>query len=157
MTDLFRPEEGDKLQGVGGWLLVFAAGAAAISPAVTIINVILLVTSYREIALRSLEPYAILETLLSVTLTVFGVYAGAALITRTDPSAVKIAKMYLLAAVVGRALVLLLYYFLVEGWQRKFMTSSPWLTLVATMVGAYIWYSYFNKSRRVRTTYYSDE
>jgi hypothetical protein len=144
-------------KGVGGWLLFFCLGLTLFTPLITLG---LLAESYSSSSkyfgqFPGLLIINVIDTLLSLGLVAFSIYAGVGL-WRIRPGAVQLTKRYL-------------WYFL--GYHAvtailPFMAGLPSEAndaMLAEVVkdtfrgGVYfaVWYSYLNKSRRVSATYRS--
>ncbi|PYV92332.1 MAG: hypothetical protein DMG05_04840 [Acidobacteria bacterium] len=146
-----------RYKGVGGWLLFFCLGLTVFNPLMSLFS---LAGSYRESApyfsqFPGLLVVTGLDTVLSLGLTVFSIYAGASL-WRLRPGAVQTAKRYFLWFLAYQAVAIVLPF-------MAALPSAPDETMIAqTVKGAFrgiiyviIWYSYLNKSERVRATYLS--
>ena len=146
-----------RYKGVGGWLLFFCLGLTVFNPLMSLFS---LAGSYRESApyfsqFPGLLVVTGLDTVLSLGLTVFSIYAGASL-WRLRPGAVQTAKRYLLWFLAYQAVAIVLPF--MAG-----LPSSADETMIAQSVKdafrgilyVIIWYSYLNKSKRVRATYLS--
>ena len=146
-----------RYKGVGGWLLLFCLGLTIFNPLISFFS---LAGSYRESApyfsqFPGLLVVTGLDTVLSLGLTVFSIYAGASL-WRLRPGAVQTAKRYLLWFLAYQGVAIALPF--MAG-----LASSADETMIAQSVKdafrgilyVIIWYSYLNKSKRVRATYLS--
>jgi hypothetical protein len=146
-----------RYKAVGGWLLLFCLGLTVFNPLMSLFS---LAASYRESApyfgqFPGLLVVTGLDTLLSLGLMAFSIYAGASL-WRLRPGAVRTAKSYLMWFLAYQAVAIVLPFMVALG-------STPDETIVGqTVKGAFrgiiyvvIWYSYLNRSERVRATYLS--
>lgn len=154
-----REETFDKYRGVKGWLLVFVIGLVGVGPVITLINVIYTISSYNKVPFYLKTP-TYLEIIITLGLMMFGATAGIALYSRTNRSAIKITKIYLLTAVIVKILIPVIFTF---GFLSEFndpftplwrdVMFSALVSLLATIIGATIWYYYLEKSKRVKATY----
>ena len=146
-----------RCKGVGGWLLLFCLGLTVFNPLISLVS---LTASYRDSApyfsqFPGLLVVTGLDTFLSLGLMVFSLYAGASL-WRLQPGAVRTAKRYLLWFLAYQGVAIVLPF--MAG-----LPSSADETMIAQSVKdafrgilyVIIWYSYLNKSKRVRATYLS--
>ena len=94
------------------------------------------------------------HTLGLFAITVFGIYAGIALL-RLQPNAIRIVKFYFLARVVFAVsyLVSLKLFLNVKVWNADDPTSSRSFKLMAELISLSIWAWYLVKSKRVAGTY----
>jgi hypothetical protein len=141
--------------GVGGWLLWFCIGITFFMPLWTIFN---LINSYTKTS-PMLKMYPgvlviiIIDTFLSIGLTVFSIYAGV-LLFKIRSNAVNIAKKYLLTRLAYSVIAEFLPFlagFPAEA--NKAMIQEVPRSLIPTVVSIIIWYLYFINSKRVEATY----
>ena len=154
-----RCESGDeRYKGVAGWLLIFCLGLTVLGPLVMLKT---LAVGYREFAgyfgeFPGLFVVTVINTLLSLGIMAFSIYAGVGL-WRIRPGAVKVAKKYLLYFLGYHAFTAYLPF-------MAHLPSAATEAIVAQVVKdsfraimyVAIWYSYLNKSLRVRATYGSN-
>jgi hypothetical protein len=145
------------VQGVGGWLLFFCLSLTLFSP---IFSLGSLVTSYSESSpyfngFPGLRVASVIDVSLSVGLMGFSIYAGVGL-WRLRASAVQTAKRYLWCFLGYQAIAAVLPFMagLPSAANDAIMTQVAKDTIRAGVYFA-IWYSYLNKSQRVRVTYLS--
>jgi Protein of unknown function (DUF2569) len=140
---------------VGGWLLLFCLTLTVFSPLITLSS---LAAGYGQVSkyfdeFPGLRVITVIDTLLSLGLMAFSIYAGTRLWS-IRPRAVQIAKRYLLC---------LLGYYAV-GTTLPFLSGLPsaanWAMMAAlvkdTLRGVFylaVWYSYLHMSERVKATY----
>jgi hypothetical protein len=144
-----------KYKGVGGWLLLFCLSLTLFSPLLTIYN---LVSGYNEVSpyfeqFPGLVTVTIVNGMLSIGLMVFSIYAGIAL-WNIRPGAVKIAKKYLLVFL-GCSILAIFIPFMagLPSKANKTMIGEFVKGAIRSLFYFVIWYSYLNKSKRVKTTY----
>ena len=151
------PPAGPRYRGVGGWLLLLCLGLTVFNPIITFVR---LAESYRSPP-QSFEQFPgllvimVIDTVLSVALMAFSIYAGAQL-WRIRPGAVRIAKRYLLC-LLGYQAVVVIYPFLagLPAQANPAMFEEVGKNVFRGALYVAIWYSYLNKSERVRATYAS--
>jgi len=145
-------------KGVGGWLLFLCLALTVFGPLSTLGVVTISfnqVSSFFDLY-PGLMVITAIDAVLSLILSAFSIYAGIGL-WRVRSGAVQMAKRYLLC-VAG---------YLVVAAILPFMSGVPSAGDNAMIMGALtgtcrgllfivIWYSYLNKSKRVRNTYSSD-
>jgi len=145
----------DKYKGVAGWLLLFCLGLTVFSPSITIGS---LVTAYSQTSIYfdqfpGLFVIIVIDTLLSVILTAYGIYAGVRL-WRIQPNAVQTAKRYLLCFLGYQVIASILPFTAgLPSAANDAMTAEVAKDTVRGIIYVSIWYSYLNKSQRVRVTY----
>jgi hypothetical protein len=146
-----------RYKGVGGWLLLFCLSLTVFSPLITLGS---FAASYYKCfqhfhRFPGLLVIAVIDTLLIPALVAFSIYAGVAL-WHIRPGAVRTAKRFLLSVLGYQAIAAVL----------PFMAGLPPAATGAIIIkvvdGAMtnvafvaIWYSYLNKSERVKATYQS--
>ena len=141
--------------GVGGWLFFFCLGLMVFTP---LVNIVGLFSSYQEASLffqhfPRFHIVAIVDVLLSIGIICFGIFAGVALLKQTY-NAVRLAKWYLstllLYPVVGSLLLLMTD---LPSEANSAIISATVASGFRPLVFFAIWYSYLNKSLRVRNTF----
>lgn len=144
-----------RYKGVGGWLLLFCLGLSVFSPLITLGS---LVASYSESSqyfdrFPGLLATIVIDTFLCVGLMVFSIYAGVGL-WRTRPGAVQTAKRYLLWSLAYYAVAAVLPFMAgLPSQANDAMMAEVVKETVRGVVYFAIWYSYLNKSERVKATY----
>lgn len=141
--------------GIGGWLVLFIVTLIGVVPLGGLYN---LVREYHQLAPAVARFPGVLtvfkiDAILSTALIAFGMYAGISLLMRR-PDAVKTAKNFLLALLGYSVLIIILAPLAglpAEGTVVMIGAGIKHLFRAAIYVA--IWYSYLNKSRRVRVTY----
>jgi len=143
-------------QGVGGWLLLFCVGLTVIGPLVTLGS---LTMSYNESSqyfdqFPGLLLITVIDTLLSLGLMAFSIYAGTGLWS-IRPGAVHIAKRFLLC-VLGYCAVAALLPFMagLPSEAHEAMTAQIAKNMFRAVIYVAVWYSYLNRSKRVSATYH---
>lgn len=146
---------GTKHKGVRGWLLLFCVSLTILSPLITVFNII---SGYQEVSpyiavFPGLLTITIIDAVLSIALTGFSIYAGIAL-WKIRTNAVKIAKKYLLT-MLGYSILSAFLPFMagLPSEANQSMISGVAKSLFRAIIYVAVWYSYLNKSVRVRETY----
>jgi ribosomal protein L40E len=137
------PEEQVRLRGVRGWLLLWCIITAIIVPVFLIVRA---ATSWT-----------------GVTLLVYLAFAGLAVFTGVSVwavrrNALRLVKVYLVAmlcfALVEAFLVAVASGFAEASRQAGSDAAvGPAASLIRSLIGFYIWWSYFRQSKRVRATF----
>lgn len=148
------PTEVPQLQGVGGWLLFFCISVTIIGPILALAS---LVSGYAETApyydqMPVLRIIMIVDFALSLGLAAFGVYAGIGL-WRIRPGAVRVAKVYLACCVLYQLATIAILLAGMPSETHEAMAPDMVKDLARSLVFFGIWYSYLNKSVRVKNTY----
>lgn len=144
-------------KGVGGWLLLFCLGLIVFTPVITVGS---LAASYGESSqyfdrFPGLLMITVVDTLLSVGLMGFSIYAGVGLWS-IRPGAVQTAKRYLLCSLGCHAIAAVLPF--MAGLPSAAYEAINAEVVKQTVRGVLyfaIWYSYLGKSQRVKATYES--
>ena len=156
MNDLDKSKIEPNLTGVKGWLLLFCAGRAILSP---ILSLYLLGTSYLEIQ-DFIDNPQVLNFFVISSIVVFaeigyGIFVAIKL-WRIKENAVKITRIYL---IVSSCLVLFSEFIpLLVGFPVEFVSETfreGLLNLLRTIGLNVAWYVYFGRSKRVANTYSS--
>ena len=153
LTDLV--EQASPYKGVRGWLLWLCLGLTVFSPIVT---VVMLARGWGQ-SVQYLDRFPgltvvnAIDTILSVGLMAFSIYAGVQL-WRVRSHVVSTAKKYFvcLLAYQGIAAVLPFMAGLPPEASQEILKAVA-RDAVRAIIGVVIWYSYLNKSRRVQATY----
>jgi hypothetical protein len=147
------------LRGVGGWLLFFCISLTMLSPLITLYR---LLSAFGPV-LRVSGTYpgllvvTIIDTVLSVGLMAFSIFAGISL-WRVAPKAVSIAKAYLISLLVYSVLVIPLVFLAgLPSRANAVMFQEGLIGLLRSFGYVAIWLSYLSKSKRVAATYYGDD
>lgn len=147
-------------EGVRGWLLVFCVVRTILAP---IFNAALVAYNYQKIEIyfafvSGMRSYFLLSSFLSLAITAFGVYVGIALWTR-KPGAVSAAKDYLFISLCNSIFALLLHSMMVEtppGANQSYVAET--LQFLVLIIAPFaVWFTYFNRSKRVKATYGDEE
>ena len=141
--------------GVGGWLLFLCVIMVIISP---IRSAYSLVTAYVEV-LSLMKDFpglifvTIVDTIFSVALVGFGIYAGLAL-WRIRPGAVRTAKAYFIFFLIYSIFASFLPFFagLPEASNEYLLAEMP-KTILGGLIYFCIWFAYLSVSKRVKATY----
>lgn len=149
------------LSGTGGWLLIFILSNLVCRPLSAAVAGIGQDGSFVAQVAAQYPTTALLlnvDKMLSFGLLVFGVVVAVALLNKGTSLPVKLAKIYLAAGPPVHVFMAALYSFsdfpeefrdyLVQTAMRQSVTASIWSLL---------WTLYFNRSRRVKATYFADE
>lgn len=155
-----RGKQNEALNGVKGWLLFLCISLTILSPLYTLGQ---LGVEWRDTeplfgAFPSLKDAVVFESLCMVGLMAFSIYAGSVLWS-VKPGAVKVAKNYFLV---------LLLYSLVFPFVLSAIADLPSVAdneiakegvknAIRGILAFAIWFTYLNKSRRVRATYPTPE
>ena len=144
-----------RYKGVGGWLLWLCLGLTVLSPALTLV---MLTKSYSDSAqyfarLPGLATLSVIDTILSLALMAFSIYAGV-MLWRIRPGAVATAKIYLLCNLAYHVVASVLPFMVgLPSEVSHGLLKEAVRGTVQSIIGVAIWYSYLNVSRRVRATY----
>ena len=146
-----------KYQGVRGWLLFFCINLTVLGPLLTIAS---LITAF-GISPEALKEFPgllvmlIIDTVLSLGIAGFGLYAGIKL-WRVRPGAVLTAKQYLYCALTYHIIGIGLPWIAgLPPEDTKSMIVEGIRNTMRGLIHFAIWFSYLNKSKRVRATYTS--
>ena len=142
-----------ELFGVHGWLRFWVVVRIYLDPIFTVIIFILAWIGYVSLADQhggGIIVSGLIETAVAVFLTVRGIQVGIGL-RDIKPRAVQSAKQWLLFvlawAFVSPVPALLL------GFPGELLGPEAIKSIVKTLISFAIWYSYFNVSKRVKSTY----
>lgn len=135
--------------------MLFCIGLIALGPLLTIGS---LATSFSESAglfekFPGLLIITVIDTIISIGIMAFSICAGVGLL-RIQPHAVQVAKIYLLC-LLGYQIVAAILPFLagLPAEANENMIAPVAISSFKGVVYVAIWYSYLNKSERVRATY----
>ena len=157
LAGLFVPltQMPSRYQGVKGWLLLFCISLTIFNPLATAIS---LSTGYNDIQphiarFPGLWTVLVVDACLSVALMAFSIYAGAVL-WGVRPNAVRTAKRWLLW-LLGYMVVSAILPFTagLPPEANEAMIPGTAVGSVRILIYFAIWYSYLNKSKRVKATY----
>ena len=144
-------------QGVKGWLFFFCFSLTVLGPLLTIAA---LITGF-GMSLKYFTEYPgllvmlIIDAVLSLGIAGFGMYAGIKL-WRIRPGAVLAAKQFLYCTLAYQAIGMVLPW--IGGLppeDTKAMVVESVRDVMRGLIHFAIWFSYLNKSQRVRATYTS--
>ena len=140
---------------IGGWLLFFIISITILSPLMNIFT--LISTLYQIIPIAGQYPglltISVIDAILSLGLTVLGIYAGIKL-WAVKPRAVKTAKMFLYAYLIYSVIACLLPYMIgLSSEATQAMVGTVLYSLFKGLLFSVIWLIYLNKSHRVYNTY----
>jgi hypothetical protein len=153
-SQFFVPDE-----PVGGWLLFLCFVLTIWVPAASFYHIVrftipTLINPHTPIRVL---PLFIIYPVLFIPVTVFSFFAGLKL-WLIKPGAVKFAKLYLLTALGAH----LAYFVVWVFWMLIFQPDRPidfaemgWVHIVTPVAHVALWYSYLERSNRVRRTYLS--
>jgi len=146
---------GPRYQSVGGWLALFCLGLIFFTPLLTLNSLIDAHSSAVQLADR--YPGFLVTTLvdgvLSLALAAFSVYAGLAL-WRIRPGAVRTAEIYLLCFLCYQGIAAVLPFLAgLPASANHGLTEAVYKNLTRGLLYFGLWYSYLNKSKRVKATY----
>ena len=144
-----------KYRGVKGWLLLFCVSLVVLSPAVTIYAIASAygVVSWDFDFYRGLLVVFVIDTVVSLGLMAFSIYAGIAL-WKIRPGAVRLAaillRLFFLYSIVG---VFLAFVAGGPSGTRQAMGEAAMMGFFRTAISVGIWYQYLKKSKRVKATF----
>lgn len=143
-----------KYKGVKGWLLFYCITLIVFQPFI-MIGALLYIEE-----ITSLFPYfpgvqtvLIIDTILSLCVLGFGIYSAILLIKIKD-NAISTVKKFLVTALIYNFISSVLFF--ASGLPPEVieaMAGEIILDLIPGLIYFFIWYSYFNKSKRVKATY----
>ena len=144
-------------EGVGGWLLLFCLALTVFNPIITLVN---FASGFPENVeyfdqFPGLLVITAIDVLLSLGLMGFSVYAGTGLWS-IRPGAVQMAKRFLLCSLAYLAVASILPFMAgLPSAANEVMAVVVFKDVFRGIAYFAIWYSYLNKSKRVRATYQS--
>jgi len=152
LSPALQPAPSPPYRGYAGWLQLFCAVQIYINPILLPIFVIPRVLRLSQVS-RDLAGFAVVESMLSIGVTGFGMHAGIRL-RRLQSGAVGIAKGYLLAVLalpfLDAFLMLVFYLGGVDSNLLQFESPAQFFSRVLFVV---IWFSYFCFSKRIKVTF----
>lgn len=142
-------------KGVNGWLLIFCIMQVIVNPVLVLRSLVIVwhggFHPFQRVP--GLLTFTIIDTILILGVAAFSIYAGECLWS-VKAGAVQIAKKYLLTVLayyfVGVGLLFIIKLS-PEASDKLFLWGLARLVMGAIFVS--LWYSYFNKSKRVKATY----
>jgi len=144
-----------KLNGVKGWLLLLCVAMTILMPLFTLGNLGLawIASKLYLDTFSSLHTLILVDSVLSIGLMVFSIYAGYALWS-IKQNAVRTAKAYLLTTLAYSILMPMV----IIGTSDPIMDNSIITEIglkqaFSGIIAFAIWFTYLNRSKRVRTTY----
>jgi len=141
--------------GVGGWLLFFCLVLTLFSPLATLFNLVgsFAAASPAFARFPGLLAISVIDTLLSVGLMVFSIYAGIGL-WRIQPGAVQTTKTFLKFFLGYLAFAAVLPFMAgLPAAANEAMVAAVVVSTVRGVIFFAIWNSYLNCSKRVKATY----
>ncbi|HUK30394.1 MAG TPA: DUF2569 family protein [Candidatus Acidoferrum sp.] len=142
--------------GVGGWLMFFVLCLTVFGPLLSLFSLIVLLIAAGELASQRPEfiTYAVVEALLIVPTTVWGLMVGVSL-WKARPGAVRRAKQFLLFVYMPATFLVsvLPFLFLPPADRVDTAGTTAVTTIIIDVAFTLIWRSYLTKSRRVAATY----
>ena len=145
----------ERYKGVAGWLLFFCISLTVIGPLITLGS---LVGAYSDSSkyfnqFPGLLAITVIDTILSLGVMGLSIYAGIGL-WRIRPGAVQMAKRYLLCFLGYHAVTAFLPFMAgLPSAANEAMIAQVAKDTFRGIIYVAIWYSYLNKSLRVRATY----
>jgi hypothetical protein len=142
-------------RGVGGWLLLFCIALTMFSPLITFSSFAWDYGAYSKYfgQFPGLLAITVIDTVLSLALMTFSVYAGIRL-WRVRPGAVRLAKRYLLCFLVYRLFAAILPFMAgLPSAANDAMIEQSTMDIFRAVIFFAVWYSYLIKSQRIRATY----
>ncbi len=144
-------------KGVRGWLLLFCIGLTVLTPLVSLGSISMEYGATSEYFGRfpGLMIITITDMILSLGIMAFSIYAGVALWT-IRPGAVRTAKTYLWFFLGYTGVAAILPF--TAGFPRSAndaMVAEVAKNSLRSIIYFVIWYTYLNKSKRVKATYLS--
>jgi len=144
-----------QLVGVGGWLWFFCFGLVVLNPLLRVGGVL---SGYKDLnqyfdKLPSLEVLFYIELVVELFISSFSVYSGLMLYWKR-PNAISITKKFLLFFLIAILLEIISIYFI--GLPEELISiilPTFFKDMFRKFVYVGIWYSYLNKSIRVKNTY----
>ena len=146
-----------KYKGVGGWLLLLCLTLTIFRPLFTLIGLVsaLNTASLLSTQFPSFFTFVVIDTILSVGLMCFSIYAGVALWT-VKSGAVKIAKTYLLVFIAYAVIENFLLFTVGLPSQSDIVLEEGIKQIIRSAAYFFVWYAYLTKSERVKATYSDD-
>lgn len=140
---------------VGGWLLLLCIGLTVVSPILVTIGIVrgYVGDSPHFDQFPRLRVVRLIDTVLRIALTTYGVWVGLRLIT-VRPGAVQTAKRYFQVSLAYLLVAALLPF--AAGLPPE---VNPTLAIavaqqtVPALIGVALWYAYLVRSKRVKATY----
>lgn len=148
------------VSGVGGWLLLYILGHLVCRPLSALDGIGPSTAAVSDIAGGFTTTALILnvDKVLSVVLMVFGVVVAVALFRKGGPLPVKLAKIYLAVYPLACMFLAALYGFNdFDDLYREHLAQGAMGRAVSASVWSLGWTLYFNRSKRVKATYFPDE
>jgi hypothetical protein len=146
-----------KYKRVGGWLLFFCLSLTVFSP---LLSIVMLALSYNE-AVRLADQFpglltiTAVDTFLTLGMMAFSLYAGVSL-WRVKPGAVQTAKRCLLCFLAYTVVASILPFLAgLPSEVNEVLIAEVFKDAARTFIYVGIWYSYLNKSVRVKATFNS--
>jgi uncharacterized membrane protein len=140
--------------GWGGWLAFFCIVQIFVQP------IIILVFCAEDASAFGNSPdlnsFLTLEILGTLGGGVFGVIAGIQ-VWRLRRGAVRVVKAYLVTALVWSILKAILAFTVLEDPYRVVVGVAEIKGVLGTLIPFVIWFSYFNVSKRVKVTFFSED
>jgi hypothetical protein len=138
---------------VRGWLLVLCLILTFVNPANSLYH-ILSHTVPTIIAARALNRVYLLSvyTFVVSTLAVFSFVAGVGL-WAVKPNAVAFAKRFLLTMLIAHVAYYVLWMAVIRPTRQVAYAEMAWWNVLRPMMFVTLWYSYLERSKRVRETY----
>lgn len=145
-------------KGIGGWLLFLCLSLTFLGPLLSVRNIVM---GYQDLSpyfsqIPRLSLFTGIYSVLSVGMVGWAIFAGTSL-WRVRPQAISITKLYFLGLVGFAVLVSLLPYMSgLSGEVAKTFSIGSLKTTPGTLLYVVIWYTYLNRSKRVKATFALD-
>jgi hypothetical protein len=138
-----------ELKGVKGWLFFFCLVIGVFTPIMAIYNISAWgdVSSSYYSGVETIKAY---DIICSLFIAAFGIYT-AYYLWKIKPNAVKIAKKFIIAAGIYNLLLFILLFSLDLPSSADQVAPQVFVRIIVLAC----WYSYFNRSKRVKATYAS--
>lgn len=133
----------------------FCIGLTILTPLITLFNLISGYNATNQFfdQFPGLVTITVIDWLFSIGLMIFSIYAGIAL-WKIRPGAVNIVKKYLLT-VLGYTIIAAFLPFIagLPARANDAMIAEVIKNIFRSIIYVFIWYSYLNKSKRVKATF----
>lgn len=141
--------------GIRGWLLLFCVILTIVIPLFFLANVISVYYSANSLTnrLQGMFTITVIQNILALGMTIFSIYAGISL-WQIRLNAVRIAKRYLICCMLYSIVVTFLPQMVeLPSGAHRIMNLELIKGILRTFVFVAIWYTYLNRSKRVKVTF----